>query len=128
MGKKQGSHIIEWRASYQASLSNAIEENKEAELYQRVFALRLVAMGCSVSAAARPTLCFRQAVYQWLERYGRHHRIADLCAALRSWWPKQAPVLIEARILRELRRSPLALGYHALTWIVPLLARHLQQR
>jgi hypothetical protein len=36
--------------------------------------------------------------------------------------------LTEARILRELHQSPLDLGYAALTWTVPLLTWHLQQR
>ncbi|MDB6108788.1 MAG: hypothetical protein JWR69_538 [Pedosphaera sp.] len=128
MGRKHGSHIIEWRASDKARLANALKEIKEAKLYQRVLALQLVATGLSVSATARSLRCSRQAVYQWLERYGRHHRIADLRAAPIPGRPKQAPVLTEAHILRELECSPVALGYDARTWTVALLARHLQQR
>jgi transposase len=109
-------------------LNRALKRTKEAKLYQRILALRLIASGWSVSGAARFIHRSRQAVHHWLKRFGRHHRIADLQAASRPGRPRQAPVLTEARILRELRRSPLALGYAALTWTVPLLTGHLRRR
>ena len=38
------------------------------------------------------------------------------------------PVLDQARLLAELARDPLALGYAASNWTVPRLAAHLRQR
>lgn len=128
MKRKRYSHLVKWRVSDPAHLSRALKRTKDAKVYQRILALRLIAAGWSVSSAARFIHRSRQTVYLWLERYGRRHRIADLQAAPRSGRPRQASVLTEARIVRELHRSPLALGYAALTWTVPLLARHLQQR
>jgi transposase len=119
---------MKWRPWDSAHLSRALKRTKEAKVYQRILALRLLAAGWSVSGAARFIHRSRQTVYHWLHRYGRRHRIADLQAAPRPGRPRQAPVLTEARILRELRRSPLAMGYAALSWTVPLLTWHLQRR
>jgi transposase len=128
MKRKQYSRVVKWRASDAAHLSRALKRTREAKVYQRILALRLIAAGWSVSGAARFIHRSRQAVHHWLKRFGRRHRIADLQAAPRPGRPRQAPVLTEARILRELHRNPLDLGYAALTWTVPLLTWHLRRR
>jgi transposase len=128
MASRKRVRIIEWRTSDLPRLADALRQTKGTKLHQRVLALRLVATGRSVSATARFVHCSRQAVYHWLKRYGRHHRIADLRAVPCSGRPKQAPVLTDARILKELRRGPTVLGYSALTWTVPLMTGHLQRR
>ena len=38
------------------------------------------------------------------------------------------PALDRARLLAEMAQDPLALGYAATNWTVPLLAAHLRQR
>jgi transposase len=128
MEKASASTVIKWRAQDQALLTAALKTAKDARMYQRILALGLVAGGLSISATARLLRRSRQSVHHWLKRYGRQHRIEDLQEAPRSGRPKQAPVLTEARILRELHRSPLELGYAATTWTVPLLTWHVQQR
>ncbi|MDB6122912.1 MAG: transposase [Pedosphaera sp.] len=110
MKRKRCQRLIKWKPVDPAHLSRALNRTKEAKVYQRILALRLVAAGWSVSGTARFIHRSRQAIYHWLKRYGRRHRIADLQAAPRPGRPRQAPVLTEARILRELHRSPPGVG------------------
>jgi transposase len=70
----------------------------------------------------------RRAVYYWMHRYLDHHRVDDLCDASRTGRPWMAAQITEARILRELGRDPLKLGYNTTVWTVPLLASHLSRR
>jgi hypothetical protein len=62
------------------------------------------------------------AVYAWVRRYLVSHRPESLCDAERSGHHPVAPRITDARILRELRRNPLRLGYSTTGWTVTLLA------
>jgi len=68
------------------------------------------------------------AIYAWVRRYLKHHRPEDLADRVRTGRPAVAPALTNARILREFRRDPLRLGYHATAWTAALLAGHLGRR
>ncbi|HYG36462.1 MAG TPA: helix-turn-helix domain-containing protein [Clostridia bacterium] len=111
-----------------AQLDQALKDARSVRFYQRVLALRLLARGGSIAAASRLVGRSRQTIYNWLERYAQRHRVEDLLEAERGGRPRQAQGLSPARILRELDRCPLDLGYAATTWTVALLARHLRQR
>jgi transposase len=69
-----------------------------------------------------------QTVYNWLSRYLGRHQVAALEEAPRSGRPPIAKQITKARILRELRRNPLRLGYPTTVWTVELLAHRLSER
>lgn len=109
-------------------LGAALGRIKQPRWLQRVQAVMLVALGQTPAQAARGTAQSRWSVYKWLGRYGRRHRVEDLADRPRSGRPPAAKALTAARIRREYRRDPLALGYMATEWTVPLLADHLARR
>jgi hypothetical protein len=67
-------------------------------------------------------------VYHLVERYSQCHQVESLQDLPRSGRPLDAPNLTEAQILRELKRSPLQLGYRTNVWTVATLASHLSAR
>jgi transposase len=69
-----------------------------------------------------------KAVYAWIDRYLAKHQIEALEDVPRSGRPLIAQKITAARIVRELRRSPLHQGYPTTVWTVGLLAQHLSQR
>jgi transposase len=69
-----------------------------------------------------------KAVYAWIDRYLAKHQIEALEDVPRSGRPLIAQKITAARIVRELRPSPLHLGYRTTVWTVGLLAQHLSQR
>ena len=66
--------------------------------------------------------------YALVARYCRRRRPGDLDDRPRKGRPKASPVITAGRIKTEYRRDPLALGYMATEWTVPLLAGHLSRR
>ena len=99
-----------------------------ARVFRRVQAVLLVCEGRGVAEAARFTGMSPWAVYKWVERYLRGHDPGDLADDPRPGRPAAAAAITGARILRELARDPLRLGYMATEWTVPLLATHLSGR
>jgi transposase len=128
MKKEQGVTANTWKAQDLVGLGQALKAASDARLYQRLLALRMVARGWPIPAVSRLLQCSRQSIYNWLKRFGRRHRATDLQEASRCGRPQSAAVLTAARILRELHRCPLHLGYAATTWTVALLAGHLRRR
>lgn len=63
-----------------------------------------------------------------MQRYLKHHQVADLDDTPRTGRPRAAGAITEARLLRELARDPLKLGYNTTVWTAALLAHHLSQR
>src|SRR5215210_3823748 len=108
-------------------LAKALNQAQEAKAYQRIQAVLLIAQGYSVDEIARIVGSHRRSIYYWVQRYLEHHRIADLQDALRTGRPRAADRITKARILRELSRDPLKLGYNTTVWTVALLARHLSR-
>jgi transposase len=109
-------------------LRRALSQAKQARLFRRIQAVLLVARGNSPREAAAITGQKRWSVYKWLRRYRRRRNPEDLADAPRSGRPRAAPVVTAGCIRRELARDPLALGYMATEWTVPLLAGHLRRR
>ena len=97
-------------------------------MYQRIQAVLLIARGYSVDDVARITGSLRRLIYHWIQRYLRRHRVDDLDDASRTGRPRVAPKITKARILRELARDPLKLGYNTTVWTTALLARQLSRR
>ena len=109
-------------------LADALRLAREARHFKRLQAVLLVASGKSVDEVARLVGATRQSVYNWARRYAEDRRAAALRDSARAGRPRAAPVLTGERILEELRRDPLSLGYSAQVWTVALLSRHLSER
>lgn len=109
-------------------LGRALREVGEARVYRRAQALLLLAEGRPVGDVTHVTGLSRPGLYRWLNRYLQSRRIEALGDAPRQGRPRVAPAITDARILRELRRNPMALGYATTGWTVALLATHLSQR
>lgn len=109
-------------------LARALKAIHEARWYRRVAAVLNLARGCPAREVAKLLGIGSRAVLRWAARYRRSHRVEDLKDAVRSGRPPTAPALSAARIVREFKKDPMALGYRATTWTVPLLAGHLSRR
>jgi transposase len=109
-------------------LSDALAQTVEARVFRRMQAVLLVARGRSFAEAAEITGLSLRSVYHLVDRYLQSHQIESLQDRPRSGRPPEASDLTAARILRELRRSPLKLGYRTNVWTVEILAHHLNER
>lgn len=109
-------------------LRKACQHTRDARLYRRLQTVRLVAEGRPPEEVAQNMGVSLRAVYDWMHRYLKAHRVQDLQERPRAGRPPLATVLTPARIVKEFRRNPLRLGYNTTTWTVPLLATHLRRR
>lgn len=109
-------------------LRKALAEADNPRVYVRMKAVLLVAEGMLLSAVAKLFEKSRWIVYQWVAAYLEHHQPTALEDAPRSGRPLSAPCVTDERILRELRRNPLELGYRTTVWTVDNLAAHLSHR
>ncbi len=109
-------------------LQKALKKVSDKRTFLRLKAVLLCAEGMSVQRAAKLFDKSFQFVYRWVSVYLRHHNTEDLFDAPRSGRPRSAQSITDKRILRELKRNPLHLGYNTTVWTVTLLARHLSER
>jgi transposase len=109
-------------------LSQAAMHAVEARVFRRIQSVLLVAEGHRMAEVAQITRLSRRTIYNLVNRYLQHHQVSVLHDELRTGRPPVAPSITKARILRELGRSPLKLGYLTNVWTVELLAHHLSQR
>ncbi len=91
-------------------------------------AVLLMAEGRTVGEAAQITGLSLQSVDNLVHRYLHSHQVESLHDLPHPGRPPAAPELTATQILRELRRSPLRLGYRPNVWTVETLALHLSQR
>jgi transposase len=108
-------------------LKKALRKVDDKRTFQRIQAVLLVAQGRAITEVAEIVCVSLQAVYNWLSRYLDRHQVAALEEAPRSGRPLIAQQITKARILRELRRNPLRLGYPTTVWTVELLAHRLSE-
>lgn len=106
-------------------LKRALAKATDTRLYIRLKAVLLIAEGMAVSAVAKLFDKSRYIVYQWIATYLSGHQPHSLKDAPRSGRPRSAPGITDERILAELKRNPLELGYTTTVWTVEVLARHL---
>jgi transposase len=109
-------------------LKRALKRASDKRTFQRVQAVLLVAQGRALPEVALIAGVSLQAVYNWVTLYLASRQVAALKDAPRSGRPRTATPITSARILREVRRNPLRLGYRTTVWTVPLLTRHLSRR
>ena len=62
-----------------------------------------------------------QSIYNLVHRYLQSHRVKSLHDLPHTGRPPATPELAAARIIRELQRSPLKLGYRTNLWTVEFL-------
>lgn len=109
-------------------LSNALAQTVEARVFRRIQAVLLIAKGRSFAEVVEITALSLRSIYHLVARYLQSHQVASLQDHPRSGRPPDAPDLTAAQVLRELRRSPLKLGYRTNLWTVKTLAHHLGAR
>lgn len=108
-------------------LKKALKGAADKRTFQRVQAVLLVAQGRAITEVAQIAGVSIQTLYNWLHLYLDRHQVAALEQAPRSGRPPTAKRITPARILRELQRNPLRLGYRTTVWTVKLLACRLSQ-
>ena len=109
-------------------LANSLKQVQEARSYRRLHAILLVAEGRDIKEVAQLSGTSLQTIYNWIKLYLQHHHPESLFDSSRSGRPRSATALTDRRIISELNRDPLRLGYNTTVWTVPVLATHLSQR
>lgn len=109
-------------------LKKALSEATDKRSFQRVQAVLLVARSHPIREVAAISGVSRQTIYNWVHLYLERHEVAALDDNPRDGRPLAAEGITTARILRELKRSPLRLGYRTNVWTVETLAHHLSEQ
>lgn len=112
----------------QQRLRKALKQVNDKRSFRRLQAVLLVAQGRTVNEAASITDVSLQTIYNWLDPYLKSHQVESLYDRERAGRPLVAKTITDARVLRELQRNPLRLGYGTTVWTVALLANHLTKR
>jgi transposase len=102
-------------------LKKALKRAGDKRMFQRVQAVLLVAQGRAISEVALIAGGSLQTVYTWVTRYLTSRQVVTFQDAPRSGRPRTAMRVTPGRILREIHRNPLHLGYRTTVWTVSLL-------
>ena len=113
---ERGFNARDWQ-----HLSQALTQAVEARLFRRIQAVLLVAEGRTFVETAHITGLSRQAVYNLVHRYLQSHQVESLHDRPHPGRTPDTADLQASQILRELRRSPLKLGYRTNVWTVETL-------
>jgi transposase len=112
-------------------LRAAMRKAGTARLYRRLQAVLLAGEGRPAAEIAAITGASVRSVQYWCRAWRRsaQRRRPEKALAEKPRLGRQPGVsaLSRERLLAEMAQDPLALGYAATNWTVPLLARHLQQ-
>ena len=107
-----------------------MKQATSARLYRRLQAVFLAGEGHSATQVAAITGSSPRSVQYWCATWRRSKARRQPQKALaekpRLGRHRVVPTLDCAQLLRELAQDPLALGYAATNWTVPLLAGHLR--
>lgn len=93
-------------------LGRALATTTSAKVYIRLKAVLLVAEGMAVTEVAKFFAKSRRMVYRWMSAYLNGHQPQSLEQGARSGRPRSALSITDKRILQELKRNPLRLGYN----------------
>ena len=119
-------------AAERARLRTAMKQTASARLYRRLQAVFLAGEGHSATPVAAITGASARSVQDWCAAWrrsrARRHPQTALTEKPRLGRHPVVPALDRARLLAELAQDPLALGYAATNWTVPLLAAHLPRQ
>ena len=123
---------IELTTGERTRLRQAMKQAASARLYRRLQAVLLAGEGASATRIATVTGSSVRSVQGWCAtwRCSKEHRHPQKALAEKPRLGRHpvVPALDRARLLAELAKDPLSLGYAATNWTVPLLAAHLRQR
>ena len=123
---------IELTAAQRTRLRRAMKQTASARLYRRLQAVFLAGEGHSATQVAAITGASVRSVQGWCATWRhskeRRHPQKALEEKPRLGRHPAVPALDRTRLLAEMAQDPLALGYAATNWTVPLLAAHLRQR
>jgi transposase len=128
MRKSLSPSALGFGAQDQRRLRKALDEAADVRFFRRVHAVWLAAKGKTMAEVAELTTLSLRSVYRLVKHYLSSHKVEDLADRPRAGRPPEAPGLTAARMLRELRRSPLRLGYWTNVWTVETLADRLNER
>lgn len=106
-------------------LEKALEEVSDKRTFLRIQAILLLAQGMSIDSVVQIIHKSRRVIYYWLSTYLKSHQPVCLYDAPRKGRPLAAPAITDKRILKELKRNPLELGYNTNVWTVATLSKHL---
>ncbi len=123
---------IKLTAAERTRLRQAMKQTASARLYRRLQAVFLAGEGHSAAQVAAITGASKRSVQGWCATWRRskerRHPQKALAEKPRLGRRPGVPALGRTRLLAEMAQDPLALGYAATNWTVPLLAAHLQRR
>lgn len=125
---RQKSSTAEFDRFDVTRLQKALHKISDKRTFLRLHAVLLVAQGMGVEAVATIVDKTKRVIYYWIDAYLKTHRVQALFDAPRSGRPPTAQSITDKRILRELKRNPLLLGYNTTVWTVAILATHLSSR
>src|SRR3954466_4702545 len=108
-------------------LQKAMHTVRDKRTFLRLKAVWLFAGGMKIIQIARIADKSRQIIYHWINVYLTNHQPDALKDGHRAGRPASAPCITDKRILRELKRNPMKLGYASNVWTVALLAQHLSR-
>jgi transposase len=128
MRKSAAPSELGFNARDRQRLTLALKSTNEARLFRRLQAVLLVAEGRRVTEVAHITGLGQSSIYYLRDQYLHAHSAASLQESPRAGRPLVAGAITAQRILKELARSPFALGYRTQVWTVELLAKHLSTR
>ena len=119
-------------AAERTRLHQTMKRTASVRLYRRLQAVLLAGEGHPAAQIAAITGASVRSVQYWCAvwRGSRQRRRPQkvLAEPPRLGRHPVAPALDRARLLSELAKDPLSLGYAATNWTVPLLAAHLQRQ
>lgn len=119
-------------AAEHGRLQAAMKQATSARLYRRLQAVVLAGEGISAARIAAVTGASVRSVQYWCASWRRSkaHRHPQKAMEEKPRLGRRPtlPALDHPRLLAEMAKEPLALGYAAANWTVPLLAAHLRQR
>lgn len=124
MRQKKSPSQLGFNRYDQGRLYKAMNKVCDKRTFLRLKAVLLVAQGLPINVVAKLLKSF-QIVYRWVVSYLKHHLVDLLYDAPRSGRPLTAQSITDKRILKELKRNPLLLGYNTTVWTAALLAAHL---
>jgi transposase len=108
-------------------LSKALKKVEDVRLFRRIQAVLLIAQGRSFPEVSEICGLSRSNIYYLVKRYLQSHQVSSLQDSDRSGRPREAARITDKRILTQLKRNPLKLGYRTNVWTVDLLAQHLSR-
>lgn len=123
---------LELSTAERTRLAAAMRTTRSARLLRRLQAVRLAAEGRAAKEIAVVVGASRRSVTYWLATYRgaprRQPPAAALAPKVHRGRAALLPELTRERLLAEVDRDPLTLGYAATGWTVALLATHLQRQ